>query len=120
MKINYLTTFICCNLLCSCADYIPNNNIDVYISNGKSMCQDNALSISITKGYLLDADITVVSQSCGYLTQLAFPQVCGGETGALHIFTIAKSDAMLAENIGFTLPDNKIIEDSYQKIACND
>jgi hypothetical protein len=80
---------------------------------------DNALPLSVTKSYLLAANIAVKSESCGYLTEVAFAEVCGGATGELHIFTIDESDAMLAENIGFTLPDSLVIEDNYEIISCN-
>jgi hypothetical protein len=84
------------------------------------MCQDNALPLIVTKSYLLAANIAVKSESCGYLTEVAFAEICGGATGELHIFTIDESDAMLAENIGFTLPDSQVIEDNYDRITCDD
>jgi hypothetical protein len=119
MKMTHLAIFSLFILLSGCNDTDFDTEVDVYISSGKLMCQDNALPLSVTKSYLLAANITVKSESCGYLTEVAFAEVCGGATGELHIFTIDESDAMLAENIGFTLPDSLVIEDNYERIACN-
>jgi hypothetical protein len=120
MKVNYLAILSLFILLSACNDTDSDTEIDVYISSGKLMCQDNALPLSVTKGYLLAANIAVKSESCGYLTEVVYPEFCGGATGELHIFTIDKSDAMLAENIGFTLPDSQVIEDNYDRITCDD
>ena len=84
------------------------------------MCQDNALPLLVTKSYLLAANIAVKSESCGYLTEVAFAEVCGGATGELHIFTIDESDVILAENIGFTIPSSLVTEDNYERVACDD
>lgn len=119
MKMTHLAIFSLFILLSGCNDTDFDTEVDVYISSGKLMCQDNALPLSVTKSYLLAANIAVKSESCGYLTEVAFAEVCGGATGELHIFTIDESDAMLAENIGFTLPDSLVIEDNYEIISCN-
>jgi hypothetical protein len=119
MKMTHLAIFSLFILLSGCNDTDFDTEVDVYISSGKLMCQDNALPLSVTKSYLLAANITVKSESCGYLTEVVFAEVCGGATGELHIFTIDESDAMLAENIGFTLPDSLVIKDNYERIACN-
>jgi hypothetical protein len=119
MKMTHLAIFSLFILLSGCNDTDFDTEVDVYISSGKLMCQDNALPLSVTKSYLLAANITVKSESCGYLTEVVFAEVCGGATGELHIFTIDESDAMLAENIGFTLPDSLVIEDNYEIISCN-
>ena len=120
MKVNHLAILSLLILLSGCNNTDSDTDIDVYISSGKLMCQDNALPLAVTKSYLLAANIAVKSESCGYLTEVAFPEVCGGATGELHIFTIDASDAMVAENIGFTLPDSQVIENNYDRIACND
>jgi hypothetical protein len=119
MKITHLIILSLSILLSACNDTDSDTDIDVYISSGKLMCQDNALPLLVTKSYLLAANIAVKSESCGYLTEVAFAEVCGGATGELHIFTIDESDAMLAENIGFTIPDSQEIEDNYARVACN-
>jgi hypothetical protein len=120
MKITHLFILSLFILLSACNDTDSETDIDVYISSGKLMCQDNALPLIVTKSYLLAANIAVKSESCGYLTEVAFAEICGGATGELHIFTIDESDAMLAENIGFTLPDSQVIEDNYDRITCDD
>ncbi|MBU2881381.1 hypothetical protein KO525_03695 [Psychrosphaera sp. B3R10] len=118
MKINYLiiSTLV---ILTGCDDSDSNYNIDVYISTGELQCQENGLSISETKGYLLDANIEVKSESCGHLTEINYAEVCGGETGNLHVFSISIADENTAENLGFTIPDNTISEDDYEKEDCS-
>jgi len=96
------------------------NNIEVYISTGELQCQDNGLPISLTKRYLEEAGIEVKAESCGNLTLVDYPSVCGAGTGKLHIFTIDNSDAQLAENIGFTIPDTSVSGGEYAKIECSD
>ena len=58
------------------------------------------------------------NESCGSLTQVAYPDVCGGGTGRLHVFTIDKADSQVTENIGFTIPDSSVSEDDYEKVEC--
>lgn len=95
------------------------NDIEVYISTGEVQCQDNGLPISLTKSYLADANIEIKAESCGNLTSINYPSVCGGETGKLHVFTIGSSDAHVAENIGFTIPDSSVAGSEYAKIECD-
>lgn len=96
------------------------SDIDIYISTGELQCQDNGLSISETKGYLSSADIEVSAESCGYLTEVAVPTVCGAADINLHVFTIDESDSQAAENLGFTIPDASTLEDDYAKVTCSD
>jgi hypothetical protein len=105
-------------LVFGCNDSDSNNDIEVYISTGELQCQENGLSISVTKSYLLDANVEVKNESCGSLTQVVYPTVCGGGTGKLHVFTIDKADTLVAENIGFTIPDSSVSEDDYEKVEC--
>jgi hypothetical protein len=118
MKINYLilSTLI---MVSGCNESDSSNDIEVYISTGELQCQENGLSISVTKSYLLDANVEVKNESCGSLTQVVYPAVCGGGTGKLHVFTIDKADSQVAENIGFTIPDSSISEDDYEKVECD-
>lgn len=105
--------------LSGCNESEPDNNIEVYISTGELQCQDNGLSISLTKSYLQEAGIEVKAESCGNLTLVDYPSVCGGGTGKLHVFTIDNSDSQVAENIGFTIPDSSISGGEYAKIECS-
>jgi tetrahydromethanopterin S-methyltransferase subunit H len=77
-------------------------DIEIYISNGKKQCLNNALSIDVTKGYLDTAGINVSAHSCGLLNGVMYPSVCGGATGQVHVFTIEKSDLDKAKVLGFT------------------
>ncbi|MBH0016926.1 hypothetical protein JFJ09_05710 [Pseudoalteromonas arctica] len=117
MKINYLimSTLV---MISGCNESDSNNDIEVYISTGELQCQENGLSISVTKSYLLDANVEVKNESCGYLTQFTYAAVCGGGTGKLHVFTIDKTDSQVAKNIGFTIPDSSVSEDDYIKLEC--
>lgn len=122
VKLNYLTILVLsitgCNDLNS--NDLADNEIDVYISTGELQCQDNGLPISVTKNYLLNADIEVKAQSCGSLTGVSLLAVCGAATGKLHVFTIDEVHAQVAENIGFIIPDSSVSADDYEKALCND
>ncbi|UJF20454.1 hypothetical protein [Shewanella sp. OMA3-2] len=117
LKINHIILSTLA-ILSGCDASDPNNDIDVYISTRELQCQNNGLPISLTKSYLLDANIEVKSESCGSLTQVIYATVCGEETGKLHVFTIDKADSQVVENIGFTLPSSSVSEDDYKKVEC--
>lgn len=119
MKYTYLILPVMVALF-GCNESEPDNNIEVYISTGELQCQDNGLPISLTKGYLQEAGIEVKAESCGNLTLVDYPSVCGGETGKLHVFTINNSDSQVAENIGFTIPDSSVNGGEYAKVECSD
>jgi hypothetical protein len=107
-------------IISGCNDTDSSNNIEIYISTGELQCQENGLSIAETKRYLLESDIDVKAESCGTLTLIDYPAVCGGGTGKLHVFTIDESDSQLAENLGFTIPDSSASEGDYIKTECSD
>jgi len=121
VKVNYLILSVLiisgCNDLNS--DDLEDNEIEVYISTGELQCQGNGLAISITKNYLINADIEVKAESCGSLTGVSQLTVCGADTGNLHVFTIDKAHSQVAENIGFTIPDSSVSEDDFEKVLCN-
>lgn len=93
--------------------------LEVYISTGELQCQDTGQPISTTKRSLLDAGIGIKAESCGYLTDMMYASVCGGGTGNIHIFTIDKSNAPLAESLGFTLGNNSTTQSNYDRTECS-
>jgi len=92
-------------------------SIEVVISNGKLQCQDNAIPISTTKGYLTDSGISVKSEKCGIHKGIDFPAFCSGETGQVHIFTINKKDLNEAENLGFI--ESSTFEEGFELVECD-
>ncbi|MFT5852587.1 MAG: hypothetical protein ACI87J_002565 [Colwellia sp.] len=119
MKFIYLILPILVSLS-GCNQSDSDNNIEVYISTGELQCQDNGLSISLTKSYLQEAGIEVKAESCGNLILVDYPSVCGGGTGKLHVFTIHENHSQTAENIGFTIPDSTVGGGDYAKVECSD
>jgi len=75
--------------------------INVYISNGKRQCLNNALPINVTKSYLVNAGIEVSAESCGLLNGVMYSSVCGGSTGQVHVFTIDETNLDKAKTLGF-------------------
>ena len=115
MKIKYLSCLASIVLL-SCNDSDKEESVDIYISNGKLQCQDNAIPINTTKSYLIEAGIDVLSQNCGVINA-GYAAVCGGGLGLLHIYTIPLKEINNAVNIGFS--DVSLLEDGYQEVDCN-
>ena len=115
MKIKYLT-FLTLFTLFSCNDDDKEKTVEVFISNGKLQCQDNAIPINTTKSYLTNAGLDFLEQSCGIINA-GYPAVCGGGTGQIHIYSIAESALNNAENIGFT--NTSTLEDGYQSVECD-
>lgn len=115
MKIKYLF-FLTLLALFSCNDNDKEKSVEVYISNGKLQCQDNAIPINTTKSYLTNAGIGFSEQSCGVINA-GYATVCGGGTGQIHIYSISINDINSATNIGFT--ELSTLEDGYQSADCD-
>ena len=51
---------------------------------------------------LTNAGISVISQSCGFVSDVAIPAICGIGTGALNIFEIPEIQAQAAAALSFS------------------
>lgn len=111
-KLTYLIVFFA---LVGCGNDDIEPTVDVAISNGKLQCQDNALSVETTKGYLLEAGINVLSQRCGRRNS-AVLAACGVTENQIHVYTINANNLIDAENAGFIQTSN--IEEGYTTIDC--
>ncbi|MBU2917572.1 hypothetical protein KO505_06295 [Psychrosphaera sp. F3M07] len=105
---------------CACITDVPvtkeQKKATVFISNGKTQCQDNALPINTTKRDLLAAGIDVMSQSCGVLTGRMYASVCGGQTGQVHLFVIDIANVEKAKALGFSQVDDTAL--GIREIEC--
>jgi len=91
--------------------------VDVAISNGKLQCQENALPLETTKGYLLEAAVDVIAEYCGIENSPVVTE-CGATENQIHIFTINEKGLNKAENIGFI--EASSLEDGYKIVDCED
>ena len=74
--------------------------VEVYRSDNSTQCGgDNGVSPQAMQREL--GDIQVFATRKDYLRGVAFPSVCGGATGDVNVYTIAKQDQAAAEKLGF-------------------
>lgn len=82
---------------------------DVYIADGSKQCQNFSRNIKYSAQILTDANIAVTSATCGSLTGVMYPAVCGGQNGKVHVFQVDDIDAAVL--LGFTsiadLPESR-------------
>lgn len=106
MKFHALFTTIMTGIvLTACATQPPTQNqsssvIEVYQSDLSRQCEGNGVSPEQMKEKL--QNITVYGMRKGQLNH-AYPSVCGGQTGKINIYTIAKKDLAQAQKLGFEI-----------------
>ena len=97
--------------------------VKVFIGNGHTQCNDDAIPLSQTQMMLVHAGIDVLSSACGVITGVAYPAVCGGGTGEINLHTIRAVNLFDAERMGFRDvaaigADPQVIGTGYQESAC--
>lgn len=97
--------------------------VRVFISNGHTQCNDNAMRLSQTQMMLVNAGIDVLDSACGAITGVAFPAVCGGPTGEINLHTIRQVNLSDADRLGFRDVaaigrDPQVPGTGYQEAAC--
>lgn len=90
---------VACQSTGSMSDKVARSG-EVYIADGSKQCQNFSRNISLSAQKLTEANITVTSSSCGSLTGVMFPAVCGGQNGKVHVFQVDDIDAAVL--LGFT------------------
>ncbi len=76
-------------------------NILVYIDKGALQCETSGISAEESAQVLINAGIDVLESTCGFQTGLVFPDICGGETGALVVHDIRFENLPDAEQLGY-------------------
>ncbi len=106
MKFHALFTTVMTGMaLTACATQSPTQNqsssvIEVYQSDLSRQCGGEGLSPEQMQAKL--QNITVYGMRKGQLNR-AYPSVCGGETGKINIYSIAKKDLAQAQKLGFNI-----------------
>ena len=73
--------------------------VEVYRSDNSTQCGGAGVTPETMQREL--GDIQVLAARKDYLRGVAFPSVCGGATGDVNVYTIAKQDQAAAEKLGF-------------------
>ena len=74
----------------------------VYKSTGARQCEpDSGTSLAASQALLTNAKITLYKSSCGVITGVAYPAVCGGGTPNVNMHTIATTDVRTAMSLGY-------------------
>lgn len=94
---------IACVALAGCADSDApaDDTAQVFISSGRTQCNNDGLMLSQTQLMLVQGGLDVLASSCGVITGIAFPAVCGGGTPNINIHRIRKVNVPDAERLGF-------------------
>jgi hypothetical protein len=78
-----------------------NDLVDVYIKKGNTQCNDDGMSLNEASSYLSNADIKISKSTCGVITGIVFPSMCGAGTDNIYYFSIDKTALPQAEKLGF-------------------
>ncbi len=98
---------------------IPGRTL-VYEFSGRLQCETDGLTPQQSATKLAAADIEAVSSSCGVVTGVAFPAVCGAGTGDILLHEIRTSDLRGADQLGFRTVDSlrKGNDRNYERVNC--
>lgn len=86
----------------------------VYISDHSLQCQGPGVAIAQSRALLTEVGIEVTASQCAVIENVAFPAVCGGPTGRIHVFNIDEADIDMAINLGFS----NAREIDYSSVSC--
>lgn len=101
----------------------PPTTVKVFIGNGHTQCNNNAMPLSQTQMMLVNAGIDVLDSACGVVTGVAFAAVCGGATGEINLHTIRLVNLADADRLGFKDVavigvDPQVPGTGYQEVTC--
>lgn len=103
MKPVYL--LIACSLFTACANVSDGQTVQVYKHDGSRQCQGAGVSAEAMQQEL--AGIRVYAAEKSMLKDVAFPDVCGGGTGDINVYTIDAKNQTAAEQRGFHVLNQK-------------
>ncbi|TJY55176.1 hypothetical protein E4T66_21125 [Sinimarinibacterium sp. CAU 1509] len=85
---------------CSSGTSAQQDIVKVFKSDGSRQCESEGTSVETMAQELINAGIDVL---CGQKGDdgLAHPTVCGGETGAINVYSIRAASQPDAESLGF-------------------
>ena len=89
MRTRLLISVAC--LLAACSGDPGSGGADtarVYTGTGARQCETDGLSLERSAQALVEAGIDVLDSSCGVMTGVAFPAVCGAPTGEILVHEI--------------------------------
>ena len=98
---NKLTVLILSATLAACAAVSDGQTTQVYKLDGARQCEGAGISVQEMQKEL--SGIRVYGAEKSALQDVMFPAVCGGGTGSINVYTIAKADVKQAQARGFAL-----------------
>jgi hypothetical protein len=92
-----------CLAVAGCDDDAPQDDTaQVFRLTGKTQCANDGLTLAQTNAMLIQGGLDVLESSCGVITGVAFPAVCGAGTPNINLHRIRKVNIPDAERLGFT------------------
>lgn len=86
-------------LVAACANTADVLRVDVAKSDGSRQCKGGSVSLETMQSEL--QDIKVFAARKDHLRGVAFPAVCGGDTGSVNVYTINANDVEIVKQRGF-------------------
>lgn len=89
----------------------------VFEEKNSIQCGSSGLSTEQSRQTLITNGIDVIQSDCAYNNLMAFPSVCGADTGEILVHEIPKQNVVDAEKSGFTNTND--ISDDYSIYDCS-
>jgi hypothetical protein len=103
-------------LLLGCNHQDSEKTRELYMLTGKKQCENNGLTLSQSKSYLLDAGVPVLASKCAVIAGVVLVAGCGFDGVDIHVHTVPATDVSRAENVGFT--QVSILSKGYDVYDC--
>lgn len=110
-------------MLVGCGGNSSNDSADhdlVYISDNSIQCEYQGDPPEITANILIEAGIDVLESSCGHLTGISAPTVCGGSSTGINLHKIRQENVDDASTLGFRSVSEieNEVDKGYQIVEC--
>jgi hypothetical protein len=103
-------------------DDTGDDRVTIFINNGAIQCESDGLSEQETAQQLVDNGIDVVNSTCGMLTGVAVPTVCGEGDIYINLHVIYSQNLPDAQALGFEIVSALKTEDGvgYMILGCEE
>jgi hypothetical protein len=82
------------------------DSITVFVSAQMRQCEEGGVTPEQSAARLAAADVPASRSSCGVLTGMVYPAVCGAGNGRILLHDIPRAQQAVAEGLGFAEVDS--------------